>query len=263
MDIKQMRAAKKNELEAEYLKCITESDSEGACKIVGTLISYHLIEKNDDRIQKNSELFRKYKAEMERYTERFKTAPDWIVIRLPNSMRSEMVMEQHHGKRVEGVYTGDVIFPKRQINLVMRNLTGMRAIQNELEDFEKNYSTSIKKQKLTRDYIEAFESGEKALYKIEVESGVSFRTPHIGAVVISYKQNEQLVQAAILLNHEVLKSNYILIKPTYQRLRTDINKVISKLCGAYSLKVVSFIAPSSLDEVTNKQKQDSNYIFED
>jgi hypothetical protein len=256
-DIGWIKESKRKELEAKYVQYRAHNDLAKAFNTVKELASYHMIDHSDGRLGNKSAMAEERADLHQQALNALRQTPEFSVIKLPYSIKSSITIEEHWGKRVEGVYEGDVIFPGRDLELTITKIGQPKAVENSVSAMEKDLAAIRGKKRAVHGYMEKFAEGDSAIYKINTASGVSFRHPNIGYATVTYVNGNDTIQVAIVLRHDILKEQFIMVKQAYSNILLAFKKALNKECKAdnFKLSIISFVPPDTMNAIDRQQRE--------
>lgn len=216
----------KEQLEYQYSSMVMAGNAHGAAEILMRLVDYKMIEEDDPRIHYGYRMFEDsgLKAEWRLISGRVKLnkekLPKWILADIPYVIGTELYTLERVGKRVEGAYECDMIYPPRKIETEFRRIDGRVKVQRAVEDMAKLYK---KETGTDWDYtttMKEAEAGLSRIYEIEVPRGVQSRYKNLGYVLVFYSVQHDTFLANIIIRTEVFKYYFIDIEMGLKHLES-------------------------------------------
>lgn len=225
---------KKNEeeikelLDTQFDMAMFNHDYAAAYENLGKLMEYKLIDADDPRIEKNNKTYVKGgidKAHRFRKDYRKTTGflPSWLYGELAYHQVIRTSTIEHWGKRVEGNYEGDTVFPSRPIEFEFSLCETSMAVANAFDGM----AFIVKKQtgkKLDREELEALcKAGVYRVYKIDVYGNCINAYRNAGYVIIRMGNS---YEANMFINYDSLIGNWVGIKQTAELFANTVRAIV-------------------------------------
>jgi len=244
-----------NQLESQFNTYYTFGNLKEAYEVFGKLMEYSLISTTDSRLDPKSALLKAvvkggiaeenhrfpYDMRKEKYS-----LGQWMYGYLPRNTSYQVRSSSYWGKRIEGAYEGDMVYPERDHIIAIRLDTTARQSENSLEIIENTYKEEYGKSPITKDDYRLARDGIIRTYSIEFESTIVSRYRTLGHIVVV--PTESGTRAVLIIKNSILKKYFIDIKKTY-------TKAISALKQAGLPGNVQFSSYCKLDKHIEEQKK--------
>lgn len=228
-EYKQFENEIRDTLESQYNMCMFNNDFAGAYEVLGKLMAYKLIEKDDARIESNNKTYVKAGIEKSHrfrldYRRDYGYIPDWLFGQLDYMGTCKCSTIEHWGKRVEGNYEGDTVFPSRVIDIRFTLCNTTRKIENAFDGISslmKEHTGKV----FNRSTLEGLcKNGVYRVYSIEVESSCISSFKNIGYAII--KMGESGINTVLVLQYSSFIGNWLPIKSSIQTIENTIKQLI-------------------------------------
>lgn len=224
-------------LENNYQIAMYNNEIEDAYNAIGDMMAFKVIDTNDPRIQKNNKMFsaggvdkdHRFRLDYRRDTG---FIPEWIYGKIEPTRRIEIDSIEHWGKRVEGNYSGDTVFPSHTVQIRIAQCNTPKQAENTMEYIEKLFKKNGKNKKLT-DMTTMVKEGVYRLFTIEVDSACISRYKTLGALLI--KMGDNNITCSMLLDYDSIINNWIKIDTVVNEIKAAFNRMAKQEC---SFKVI-------------------------
>lgn len=221
---KQLESELQSTLEAQYQYFMLSGDISNAYEVFGKLMGYRLISPEDERVSQADKIFKcggfdpKHRFKYD-YRKSVNYLADWLFSDLPSKMHFDMQTNPYWGKRVEGNYSGDVVFKARNIKLRISLVTTIKSAESAATSIA--YMCKVQKKKCNANSVrEELCSSTCKVYEVEVENGAAYNYKTVGYVYIYMSKITNAVAAKMFINAGALLAEHL-----------DICKVVSSIRG--------------------------------
>lgn len=223
----------KETLENNYQIAMYNNEFEDAYNAIGDLMSFKLIDTDDPRIQKNNKMFQASGVEKDHrfrldYRRDTSYIPEWIYGKIDPARRATVDSVEHWGKRVEGNYSGDTIFPSHKVAIRISQCTTPKQAENTMEYIEKLFKKNGKNKKLT-DMTTLAKHGVYRLFNLEIDGPCISRYKTLGAILV--KMGDSNIVCSLLLDYDSIINNWIKINDVINEIRATFNKMANQECS--------------------------------
>lgn len=259
---KKLLEQRQTSLEGKYALCICNEDFEQAYFTLGEMMKYGVIDKEDTRLKKTAVLTKKLGTPptLEWDYRRQPFIPLNVLVDTPRVARLTLTSEEHCSKRIEGNYSGDIIVAERSLPVVIRLCTMAGDVRRELDAFAERYAKYTKHKLDTSDIERELISGERKMYKVEVEDGTSVTMRKLGSILVTPIGPGEPVKLLILMSHKALKSNWIKMDVAYKEVAKILRQALTSRPEQESLVINTLTICKYADIV--KEQADINHIRE-
>lgn len=254
-----LRTRKFSDLEVLYNMHICAGEVEEAYEVLGTLMKYRLIEKNDPRLDKSFKLFKNAGISPNHrflydYRRDYNYIAQSIYFECPRQFKFKLIGEKHWGKRIEGNYEGDVIVPEKVMEFSAKQVNTTITVQRALEEISKIYKETFNKNVNLKNVLAELLDGESKLYQISLCSEYNAVYRELGYILF-YVGTESIV-AKIILNHKRVKGNYIDLLEAYKIISVESGRAFMEAGNTAPFKPLSFYNLKALKEQVKKEKEE-------
>lgn len=208
MDFEEIKHQKMQALEARYTLAMSVKDQEKMDSIVGELMSFNAIEKDDARVKslKRRKIPNFYKD----YRSGDSFVSNWVLGESPYNIRVVLHTEEHEGKRIEGVYEGTISVPSREMLLDVRAIKSTGQLSRVKEDIARiDKRCNREPVKLGSIFEEKVASGEYVAYKIATAQGQNFLKSDMGYAIAVRSLEKDIIKVTIILDSLALKTCWV------------------------------------------------------
>lgn len=240
LEYNQMALEFKEALENQYNMAVINQDGEAAYNVIGELMGFRLIESDDPRIEKNNKSFTKFGIPKDHrfrldYRRGVSYIPEWLFGKLPVNKSFTVNSLEHMGKRVEGNYSGDTVFPSHVTTIQIKQCSTVKQVENGFEEIEKIIRAAKSKANLS-EALECCRQGVYRLYHIEISGNCISRYKTVGYAIIA--MNATGYCCSLVLKWESLTQNWLPINDTLGQLQNTINTMLgNNATYAYPIEV--------------------------
>lgn len=212
----------KDTLESQYTMAMYNGDTTAAYEMLGKMMAYKLIDQDDPRIEKTNKSYIKAGIAKDHrfhldYRKDYNFIPAWLYGNVTASKVINVSTAEHWGKRVEGNYEGDTIFPSRNMALRLRLCQNERAVENAFDGIVKIMQAN--KLGINREEVEKLcKEGVYRVYEINVDDNCLIQYKNIGYTVI--KMGNEVPEGTFFINYNSLIGNWLPIKKIISALKT-------------------------------------------
>lgn len=257
IEYKNNEAEIKELLDTQYDMAIFNHDYAAAYENLGKMMEYKLIDTDDARIEKNNKTYIKGgidKGHRFRKDYRKSTSfiPSWLYGELPYRHIVRTSTIEHWGKRVEGNYEGDTVFPSRPIEFEFSLCESTATVSNAFDGMAFIIKMQTGK-KLDRTELEELcKAGVYRVYKIDVYGNCINSYRNAGYAIIRMGKT---YECNLFVNYGSLIGNWVGIKQTTELFVNTIKAML----GAEDTKVkVILPMDKAIDEQRGKLNISNN-----
>lgn len=249
LEYKQYEEEIKETLETQYQMAMFNKDFEAAYNTLGSLMAYKLIDRNDPRIENTNKTYSKGGIEKSHrfrldYRKDYGYIPSWLFGEIELSHICECKSIEHWGKRVEGNYEGDAIFPSRNIELRITICTTTKKVSNAFDNIEKILNAE-RNQKFKREPLESLcKEGVYRVFNIEVESSCLSSNKIIGYAIA--KMGDNGAEVTLVIKYDSIIGNWVPVKSTIGTIQNTLKIMLG---GNGKFKIAS-----GMENAINKQQ---------
>lgn len=221
----------KETLESQYALFMLNHDYESAYKTLGKLMAYRLIEPTDPRIKKNNSLFVKGGVDADHrfrldYRKELSFIPEWYFGDIESYRSFKVRTIAHGGKRVEGNYIGDVVFPSTEMTIRVDFCNTTKQVSNNFEAITKTVKEATGKNFKSEKLLTLCKAGVYRTCRIEVTSSCLARYVELGEAII--RAGERQNEAKLFMRTDSIINNWIPIETVMQEIKSTIDKMMGE-----------------------------------
>lgn len=236
MTYKERLDMKKAKLEADYVRLETREDFEKAYEILGILMRYKFITKNDDRLSeeyykrvwKQIGRTRKERFPMDVRTKETSYVRDWVYGYIPPVFPFRIDTLAHKGKRVEGVYEGEIEIESQELSMTIREIKEMLPAKKAFDSIVKIYKLENNKS-ISPRIVNDILNGKVRLYKVSVDSNCPSKYKCLGYMLIRFDEERNKTSVQIVLDNLKVIANFISVSEIYHKLKSVLQRELSKV----------------------------------
>lgn len=218
---KELGGLLKEKLERQFEYLIYSGNMEGAWMTLGRLMAYKLIDKNDERLSKNYVTYypkhkdwgKLFPMDMRKDTGYI---PEWFFADVNYNMTTVLRSVERMGKRVEGKYECDMIYPARDFKIRIRQVSNAKVARDAVENIVKLMGVKLNAHQM-KEFKEEAACGFVRIYEITIDDQVLSRYRDIGYIILSRHQSG-VFTARLVLRTEVFKYYFISIEESIEIL---------------------------------------------
>lgn len=211
-----------SKLEAHYQLLMFNKRYEEAVDVLGRLMAFKLIDRWDERLDKKYKPFKQAGISTE---DRFKYdlrkdsnySPEWLFADIPHYFGTTLRALGHMGKRVEGEYSCDMVYPEKELEIAFRLLNTPRSAKDAIESIGKTYLEETGKKLNVAALAEEAEVGFARVYEISISNNVVNGYKIMGYVVLVKSIIDGNFHGKLMMKYKVFKHLFVDIV-TAQRL---------------------------------------------
>lgn len=233
MNIAEVKGLKLEELNEKYNKAKQEGKKDVVVEVLREMMDYRLIDRNDDRLKlllKEGYSERDYRREDE-------YSAKWFMGKYPKRIKLGLKAEEHEGKRVEGIYEGDTIFPERNMPIVLTEVKCFGQVRNVRENITKLCIESNKAIfNVGGNFESTIMSGGYLVYSISIPSGENFLRHDLGYIIVGRKDTDGDIYSTIIINNRALDICHVNYNKACKVIVGVLNNNLKKLnnCGCHA-----------------------------
>ena len=243
-------------LEEQYEQYVANNEIHNAYEVLGKLMAYRLIEKDDYRLVKG---YKPYKAAGIDKDDRFPKdlrkpgdyIGDWLYADLPYSFGAKLISQQHIGKRVEGAYECDMVYPERELSVGITLERSPKGASNSIESIALLYKEETGIIVETKQATDEARAGYIRVYRITIDSVIMHAYKDVGFVTVSKDKDTGEFKANIVVRTSVFKRYHIDIEDGCNNI---VGAVKNSLGGLTGIKVG---IPINYTKAINEQREET------
>lgn len=252
---KESKAELAQQLESQFNSYYMFGHIKEAYETFGKMMEYSLIGTDDSRLDPKGHFLKavvKGKIATEDHRFPYDMRKDkyslgqWIYCPLPRAVKYTVNSREYWGKRVEGNYEGDMVYPARTHELTIRLDNTAKQSENSMEMINNTYKEEYGKGPITADDIKLAREGIIRTYVIEFDSPILARYKTLGHVVLA--PTDDGIRALLIIKNDILKRYFI-----------DVNRAYTNAINALKTRglqgKVKFMGYCKLDEHIAEQKK--------
>lgn len=216
-------------LENQYQLALVNGDIQAAYNVIGDLMAYKLIDETDPRIQKNNTSYTKYGIDKSHrfrldYRSGVNYIPEWLFGKLQVGKKFNINSVEHIGKRVEGNYSGDTVFPSHVVTISIKQCSTVKQVENAFDEMGNILKAAKSPINLNAAY-ECAKHGVYRVYRIEVEGNCISRFRTIGFAIIAMQASGMV--CSLIMKYDSIIENWLQI----DEMINMIQKTICTICN--------------------------------
>lgn len=228
LEYKQYEEEIKDTLETQYQMAMFSKDFEAAYQTLGSMMEYKVIDRDDPRIESNNKTYSKGGVEKDHrfrfdYRRDYGYIPGWLFGKLEQSRVCKCKSIEHWGKRVEGSYSGDAVFPSRDIEIRISLCTTTKKVSNAFDGI--NSIMQAEKRKFNREPLESLcKEGVYRVFNIEVDSTCITSYKTIGYAVV--KMGDNGAEITLVIKYDSIIGIWTPINSTIETIKDTLKSMI-------------------------------------
>lgn len=232
-EYKDMENVMRENIEQQYAYNMFVGDFVAAHENVKSLMEYRLITKDDPRTDKNTKIFgnkvnTKDPNNWGQFDYRRNPYADFLPKYLFCDLRYYVMFKantyEHWGKRVEGVYEGDVKMGANSKTFRMSLVNTPKTVRDAIDEVSSIIKANGKNISNVAELKEMATAGVLRIYKIEVTGDIQTKYRTFGYVMLKMNNSGAMVARAVL-KYEAMYNNWVDIKEFVANLENAVNNI--------------------------------------
>lgn len=218
---KELETELASKLEAQYQYLMFNGDITGAYNILGRMMSYKLIDRTDERLDKKFKVFQKvgidkdhrFRLDLRKDTNYI---PDWLFADIPPTIMTNLVCQRHLVNNTEAYGDTSLVASDRKLKVRISLVNTPKKAENIAEDIIK-LNTDNKSKGNNLDILKKeLTVGFARVYEISIADKFIEKYRILGYVILYKNVYKNGFTSWIALKHNILKLSYIDIKSAYK-----------------------------------------------